>query len=152
MAIDHSQLFHEALSKVHDIAKNGCRNTQAWHDVLEVVDGALDEARKLDRQVEQNVPSRQLLRLQERYAPHPMETAPRDGTRILAYLYSDPDDDGYKGFGEWREIWWKPYTSLGMAMPWHAGDPHDSHTHGEAPEHFGEGVPVAWMPIPRRPR
>jgi hypothetical protein len=96
--------------------------------------------------------SRQLLRLQERYAPHSMETAPRDGTRILAYLYSDPDDDGYRGFGEWREIWWKPYTSLGMAMPWHAGDPHDSHTHGEAPEHFGEGVPVAWMPIPRRPR
>lgn len=82
----------------------------------------------------------------------PMDTAPRDGTHILAYLYSEPDDCGYLGFGEWREIWWKPYSSIGMELPWHAGDVFDSHTAGEAPEHFGEGVPIAWMPLPERPR
>jgi hypothetical protein len=81
-----------------------------------------------------------------------MDSAPKDGTHILAYLYTAPDDCGYRGFGEWREIWWKPYDSLGMFMPWHAGDPFDSHTRGEAPEHFGEGVPIAWTPLPQRLR
>lgn len=81
----------------------------------------------------------------------PMATAPKDGTHILAYLWSAPDDCGYRGFGEWREIWWKPYTGLGMFMPWHAGDLFDSHTAGEAPEHFGEGVPIGWLPLPKRP-
>ncbi len=80
-----------------------------------------------------------------------MGTAPRDGTHILAYLYREPDDFAYPGFGEWREIWWKPYTSLGMYLPWHAGDPEDSHTPGEAPEHFGEAVPIAWLPKPETP-
>lgn len=84
--------------------------------------------------------------------PQPMETAPRDGTHILAYLYHGPDDCGYPGFGEWREIWWKPFKAvMDMQLPWHAGDPAESHTHGEAPEHFGEGVPIAWVPLPPTP-
>ena len=48
--MDHSNLFHEALTKVHDIAKNGTRNAAAWLEVLEIVDGTLEEAKRLDRQ------------------------------------------------------------------------------------------------------
>lgn len=90
--------------------------------------------------------------LRRNQVPQPMDTAPRDGTHVLAYLYTAPDDCGYRGFGEWREIWWNPYRSLGMEMPWHAGDPWDSHSQAEPPEHFGDGVPVAWLPLPPRPR
>lgn len=54
--LDHSNDFHEALNKVHDIAKNGCRNTQAWQDILEIVDSALDTARKADAEVERKWP------------------------------------------------------------------------------------------------
>lgn len=50
--MDHSNLFHDALTKVHDIAKNGSRNTQAWLDVLEIVDAAMEEARRIDRERE----------------------------------------------------------------------------------------------------
>ena len=42
---EEDNLFHAALTKVHDIAKNGTRNTAAWCEVLEVVEGAL--ARRL---------------------------------------------------------------------------------------------------------
>ena len=56
--MDHSNRFHEALTKVHDIAKNGCRNQQAWHDVLEIVDATLAEAGRLDREVERKWPRR----------------------------------------------------------------------------------------------
>jgi len=54
--MDHSNLFHEALTKVHDIAKTGTRNTAAWLDVLAVVDAALAEAARLDREVEKKWP------------------------------------------------------------------------------------------------
>jgi hypothetical protein len=47
---DHSNLYHDALIRVHDIAKNGTRNQQAWLDVLDVVDRALKEARRIDEQ------------------------------------------------------------------------------------------------------
>lgn len=47
--MDPLNLFHEALTKVRDIAKNGTRNAAAWQEVLEVVDRALDAARKIDR-------------------------------------------------------------------------------------------------------
>lgn len=49
---DHSNLFHNALTRVHDIAKNGCRNQQAWLDVLEIVDAALATCRARDSQFE----------------------------------------------------------------------------------------------------
>lgn len=97
--------------------------------------------------------ARQFLRSQERLEPRPMSTAPRDGTHILAYLYSGPDDFGYRGFGEWREIFYKPMTIVqGWNTCWHAGDPDDSHEGNDPPDHFGESVPVAWMPLPRPPR
>jgi hypothetical protein len=54
--MDHSNLFHEALTKVHDIAKNGTRNTAAWQDVLAVVDAALGEAKQLDAEIERKWP------------------------------------------------------------------------------------------------
>jgi hypothetical protein len=46
---DHSNLFHEALTKVHDITTNKPLNEQTWQDVREVVDRALEEARRNDR-------------------------------------------------------------------------------------------------------
>jgi len=46
--MDHSNLFHDALVKAHDIAKSGTRNTAAWNELLEVVDSALNEARRRD--------------------------------------------------------------------------------------------------------
>lgn len=80
-----------------------------------------------------------------------MESAPRDGTHILAFLYQAPVDESYRGFGEWREIFWEPYRGPLGQMPWHAGDPFDSHSGREAPEHFGEAVPIAWLPLPATP-
>lgn len=56
MELNHSNLFHDALTKVHDIAKNGIRNNQSWHDVLDIVDSALNEARRLDREVDNKWP------------------------------------------------------------------------------------------------
>lgn len=50
--VDHSNLFHEALTKVHDVARNGTRNTAAWNEVLEIVDAALTAARMIDTQAE----------------------------------------------------------------------------------------------------
>lgn len=97
--------------------------------------------------------ARQLLRAQERFTPRDMIDAPRDGTRFLAYLYHAPDDEDYRGFGEWREIFYKPFTDplFGASMPWHAGDPFDSHEGNEAPDHFGIAVPIAWVPLPDKP-
>jgi hypothetical protein len=46
---DHSNLFHEALTKVHDIAKNGKRNAAAWLEIIDIVDRALQEARLIDK-------------------------------------------------------------------------------------------------------
>ena len=34
--------YHAALVKIHDIARNGPRNTQSWQEVLEVVAAALE--------------------------------------------------------------------------------------------------------------
>lgn len=81
-----------------------------------------------------------------------MSDAPRDGTHILAYLYMAPDDEDYPGFGEWREIFYKPGNGgvTGWSMPWRAGDPFDSHS-GDPPECMGENVPIAWLPLPARP-
>jgi hypothetical protein len=82
----------------------------------------------------------------------PMETAPRDGTLFLAYLYYAADDEDYRGFGEWREIFYKEHQAmLGWHTPWHAGDPYDSHSGEVADTHYGEAVPIAWLPLPRRP-
>lgn len=82
-----------------------------------------------------------------------MSSAPKDGTHILAKLHREAieDMDGIrrKDFAEIREIWYRPYPCpiFGHDMPWHAGDPFDSHD-GMAPDHMGENVPIAWMPVP----
>lgn len=81
----------------------------------------------------------------------PMEAAPKDGTHILAVLLREGirDMDGVwrPTFREVREIWYRPYVQFGMQLPWHAGDPFDSHD-GMAPDHFGEDVPEKWAPMP----
>jgi hypothetical protein len=86
-----------------------------------------------------------------------MASAPRDGTHFLAYCYHPPaagteidPDVTYPGFGEWREIFYK--ANGPMSTCWHAGDPYDSHSGREAPEHFGPGLPMAWLPLPPAPR
>ena len=83
-----------------------------------------------------------------------MASAPKDGTHILAVLHREAceDMDGIRRepFSEIREIFFQPYTQLDMFLPWHAGDPFDSHE-GLAPEHMGEAVPVAWLPVPALP-
>ena len=95
--------------------------------------------------------SRQLLRARENFAPRSMETAPRDGSHFLGYLYSAPDDGNYRGFGEWREIFFREYRGPFGPMPWHAGDPYDSHDGAGADSHFGEALPIAWLPLPPVP-
>lgn len=84
-----------------------------------------------------------------------MDTAPRDGTHILAVLHraagEDMDRVMLKAFSEVREIWYKPYVVFGIQVPWHAGDPFDSQD-GMAPDHMGEDVPVLWMPKPEIPK
>ena len=42
--MDHSNLFQDALTRVHDIAKNGARNAAAWERVTEIVDEVLAKA------------------------------------------------------------------------------------------------------------
>ena len=83
-----------------------------------------------------------------------MDTAPVDGTHILAVLYRnecyDMDDIKRRSFHEIREIWYRPYTQFGMFLPWHAGDPIDSHE-GMAPDHMGEAVPIGWLPMDALP-
>ena len=84
----------------------------------------------------------------------PIETAPKDGTHILAILHRDKaeDIDGarWPAFREVREIWYRPYMNLGMWLPWHAGDPFDSYE-GLADCHMGDGIPTHWMPLPQPP-
>lgn len=46
--MDHSNLFHAALIKIQDIAKNGTNNIADWHAVLTTVNAALAEARRLE--------------------------------------------------------------------------------------------------------
>jgi hypothetical protein len=85
--------------------------------------------------------------------PQPMSTAPRDGTHFLAYLYHEPDSEGRGGHGEWREIWWKPWTDpvFRSQMSWHAGDDFDLREEGQGvgDSHFGEAVPLCWLPLPK---
>jgi hypothetical protein len=47
--MDHSDLFHDALTRVQDIAKNGAHNEAAWERVKEIVDEALAKAAALDK-------------------------------------------------------------------------------------------------------
>ncbi len=81
-----------------------------------------------------------------------MDSAPKDGTHILAVLtregIHDMDDVWRPAFSEIREIWYRPYVQFGMQLPWHAGDPFDGYD-GMGNEHMGEAVPTRWMPIPR---
>jgi|GEM_PF-2919062 len=84
----------------------------------------------------------------------PIETAPKDGTRFLATLRRETaeDMDGRKWprFSEVREIFYREWKSpiFNDNMPWHAGDPFDNDF---ASDHFGEDVPVAWLPLDRLP-
>ena len=64
--------------------------------------------------------------------PRSMDSAPRDGTRILAYL-----SGGDRRFGEWREFYWNPFDSM-----WHAGEP---------PQTFADDALKGWVPLPSRP-
>ena len=77
--VDHSNLFHAALVKVHDVAKNGTRDNQSWQDVLEIVDGALEQARKIDRAEDQQTSSL-------RTRPTDTKEAPFAGAFCIAYL------------------------------------------------------------------
>src|SRR5689334_7329984 len=143
-----NHLVHCAVRRANNELRRQAAMSQVTRTLTESEKAARLAQRILDRvdadpDDDLAVLARQLVRARERFIPRPMSQAPRDGTPILAYLYSEPDDCGYKGFGEWREIWWKPYTSIGMFLPWHAGDPYDSHTSSEAPEHFGERLPIA---------
>lgn len=78
-----------------------------------------------------------------------MSSAPKDGTRILALIFReachDMDDVRRPAFAEVKEVFYKPYVQFGMNLPWHSGDPFDSHE-GMAPEHMGEAVPIGWLP------
>lgn len=106
-------------------------------------------ADRIDLDADIKLMAREFLKLR---SAQPMASAPRDGTKFLAYLYRERDDEN-ASFGEWREIFYRPYEAMkGWHTPWHAGDPFDSHSGGPAPEHFGEDVPIAWLPLPTRPR
>ncbi len=67
---------------------------------------------------------------------HPMDTAPKDGTRILAYVSSKDDEANI------CEIWWEPdyiYDDWGRTLGGWDDDWDLSHK------------PKAWMPRPEPP-
>ncbi|MBG6209765.1 hypothetical protein IWQ49_004440 [Labrenzia sp. EL_126] len=79
-----------------------------------------------------------------------MDTAPKDGTHILAILHREAgegmDGEFLRSFSEVREIWYKLFKQCGMFLPWHAGDFFDGPVDlGDC--HMGEGVPIYWMPL-----
>jgi hypothetical protein len=80
MEADHSNLFHEALVKVHDITTNKPLNEQVWQDVREVVDKALEEARRNDRADQSRKYNRAHIRLTGR-AQLGLWRSTKDGTR-----------------------------------------------------------------------
>lgn len=47
--MDHSNVFHEALIRIADIARNGPHNMQSWQDVREIASAACEKANQLDR-------------------------------------------------------------------------------------------------------
>jgi hypothetical protein len=62
--------------------------------------------------------------------PRSMDSAPRDGTHIIALLSVES-----RKATEWREVYWNPFDGL-----WHASDPTES---------YADDVPKAWLPLPR---
>jgi hypothetical protein len=67
--------------------------------------------------------------------PRSMESAPRDGTHILASIYTED-----RNFFEWREVFWNPYVFSNKVTPWHAG--------ADNMEHFSEDRLKSWTTLP----
>lgn len=68
--------------------------------------------------------------------PRSMESAPRDGTHILASIYTQD-----RNFFEWREAFWNPYLVADQSTPWHAGAAGDV-------KHFPEDRLKSWTILP----
>lgn len=66
--------------------------------------------------------------------PRSMDSAPKDGTHILAKLYSAD-----RNFIEWREVYRNPFIDSGESKPWHAGSPIES---------FSDDRLISWVPLP----
>ena len=116
-----------------------------WHNIDDTCEQAAD---LIDRQ------NAEIEALKAATAWRPIETAPRDGTHILARLTRERilDMDGrmMPKFSEIREIWYQPFTMFGVSVPWHAGDPFDGDD--IASTHMGDDVPTEWMPLPSAPK
>ena len=76
--------------------------------------------------------------------------APKDGTHFLGLIEEPPDDCGYPGYREAREMWWKPRRGFfGEEMPWCAGGP--GHDGDDGAEHYGGGLVTHWQPLSAPP-
>lgn len=95
--------------------------------------GRLSETRRLPSWQNKPVPEAldELKHLADRLLWRPMESAPRDGTRILIYVPDDDDGETHK-VASWGP---SPYRSgWSYRGGWMAGD-----------------VPQCWMPLPEPP-
>ncbi len=74
----------------------------------------------------------------------PMDTAPRDGTRILVFVPPQPGDDPFHAFTSWNRGWFSSWFDAERG-DWMTGIREALDREADICE------PIAWLPLPPAP-